>query len=47
MIGQRLKLSGMRWGMPGATGIATLRCLEASSRWGEICVRRDTQTSAA
>jgi hypothetical protein len=32
-IGQRLKLSGMRWAIPGATGIATLRCQEASGRW--------------
>jgi hypothetical protein len=26
VIGQRLKLSGMRWNIPGATAIATLRC---------------------
>jgi hypothetical protein len=35
IIGQRLKLSGMRWAIPGATGIATLRCQEASNRWEE------------
>jgi hypothetical protein len=33
VIGQRLKLSGMRWTEQGATGILTLRCLEASNRW--------------
>jgi hypothetical protein len=27
-IGQRLKLSGMRWTLAGATGIAILRCQE-------------------
>lgn len=35
VIGQRLKLSGMRWTESGATGILTLRCLEASNRWEE------------
>lgn len=35
VIGQRLKLSGMRWTEPGATGILTLRCQEASGRWDE------------
>jgi len=33
VIGQRLKLSGMRWTLPGAASIATLRCQEASNRW--------------
>jgi hypothetical protein len=36
VIGQRLKLSGMHWSVPGATGILTLRCHEASGRWEEI-----------
>jgi hypothetical protein len=36
IAGQRLKLSGMRWTQPGATGILTLRCLQASGRWEEI-----------
>jgi len=36
IVGQRLKLSGMRWTEHGATGILTLRCLEASDRWEEI-----------
>lgn len=31
VIGQRLKLSGMRWSAPGATGIITLRCQKAST----------------
>jgi hypothetical protein len=33
VIGQRLKLSGMRWTEHGAAGILTLRCHEASGRW--------------
>jgi hypothetical protein len=32
IVGQRLKLSGMRWTEHGATGILTLRCQEASNR---------------
>ena len=36
VIGQRLKLSGMRWNIPGATGILTLRCQQASGRWEQI-----------
>ncbi|MHB8300876.1 MAG: hypothetical protein ACYDDW_20485, partial [Dermatophilaceae bacterium] len=47
VIGQRLKLSGMRESVPGATGIATLRCQEASDRWKTIWQPPDTQTSAA
>jgi len=31
VIGQRLKLSGMHWSTRGATGITTLRCLQASA----------------
>ena len=33
IVGQRCKLSGMRWTLAGAYGILTLRCLEASDRW--------------
>jgi hypothetical protein len=36
IVAQRLKLSGMRWSIPGAAGILTLRCLQASGRWEEI-----------
>jgi hypothetical protein len=36
VIGQRLKQSGMHWSQPGATGILTLRCQQASGRWDEI-----------
>jgi hypothetical protein len=36
IVGQRLKLSGMHWSQPGATGILTLRCQQASGRWEEI-----------
>jgi hypothetical protein len=34
VIGQRLKLSGMRWTEPGATGILALRCHEGG-RWDQ------------
>ena len=44
VIGQRLKLSGMRWNVPGATSIATLRCQDASNRWEEIWQRPHSQT---
>jgi hypothetical protein len=44
IIGQRLKLSGMRWTVPGAAAIATLRCQEASNRWEEIWQRPRNQT---
>ena len=47
VIGQRLKLSGMRWSVPGATGIITLRCQEASNRWDQIWQRPRNQTGAA
>ena len=46
-LGQRLKLSGMRWTIHGATGIATLRCLEASHRWDQIWQRPHNQTAPA
>ena len=36
VVAQRCKLSGMSWTVSGATGILTLRCLEASDRWQEI-----------
>ena len=47
VIGQRLKLSGMHWSVPGATGILTLRCQEASRRWEEIWQRPHNQTQPA
>jgi hypothetical protein len=47
VIGQRLKLSGMRWTEPGATGILTLRCQDASNRWEQIWQRPHNQTPAA
>jgi hypothetical protein len=43
VIGQRLKLSGMRWNIPGATGILTLRCQQASDRWDQIWTRPHNQ----
>jgi hypothetical protein len=42
-LGQRLKLSGMRWTIDGATGIATLRCLDTSHRWDQIWQRPHNQ----
>ena len=47
VIGQRLKLSGMHWSIPGATAIATLRCQEASDRWEQIWQRPHNQTATA
>lgn len=47
VVAQRLKLSGMRWSVRGATGIATLRCQEASGRSKEHWKRPHTQTSVA
>ncbi len=44
LVGQRLKLSGMRWNIPGATGILTLRCQQASDRWEQIWARPNNQT---
>lgn len=44
VVGQRLKLSGMRWNIPGATGILTLRCHQASSRWDQIWTQPHNQT---
>jgi hypothetical protein len=47
VIGQRLKLSGMHWSQPGATGILTLRCQEASGRWEQIWQQPHNQTPTA
>ena len=47
IIGQRLKLSGMRWNIPGATGILTLRCQQASGRWDQIWTQPHNQTATA
>jgi hypothetical protein len=44
IIGQRLKLSGMRWTIHGATSIATLRCQDASGNWDQIWQRPRSQT---
>lgn len=46
VVGQRLKLSGMRWNIPGATGILTLRCQQASDRFDHIWRRPHNQTPA-
>lgn len=47
VIGQRLKLSGMRWSQRGATGILTLRCQDASGRRDETWEQPHTQTTVA
>ncbi|MGB9225730.1 hypothetical protein [Mycobacterium sp.] len=47
VIGQRLKLSGMRWNIPGATGILTLRCEQASNRYERIWPHPHNQTATA
>ena len=47
VIGQRLKLSGMRWNIPGATGILTLRCEQASNRFERIWRHPHNQTATA
>ena len=39
IVGQRCKLSGMRWTLPGAYGILTLRCMDASGRWEQTWTR--------
>jgi len=39
VVGQRLKQSGMRWNIPGATGILALRAHQASGRWNDIWTR--------
>jgi hypothetical protein len=44
VVGQRLKLSGMRWNIPGATAILTLRCHRASNRWDHIWHQPNNQT---
>ena len=47
VIGQRLKLSGMHWSQPGATGILILRCQQASGRWEEIWQHPPNRSGAA
>ena len=47
VIGQRLKLSGMRWTLTGAEAITTLRCQQASRPEDRVCHTPHNQTSAA
>jgi hypothetical protein len=47
VIGQRLKLSGMRWTITGADAIATLRCQQASRPEDRIWQPRHNQTVPA
>lgn len=47
VVAQRLKLSGMRWTVRGASAIVSLRCQEASGRWQEVWTWLNTQMSAA
>lgn len=46
VIGQRLKLSGMHWTQPGATGILTLRAQQASGPWDQIWTHANNQIPA-
>jgi len=47
VIGQRLKLSGMRWTVTGADAITTLRCQQASRPEDRIWQTRHNQTVPA
>jgi hypothetical protein len=47
IVGQRLKLSGMRWTVAGADAIIALRCRDASSHWKQIWQRPRNQTATA
>jgi hypothetical protein len=47
VIGQRLKLSGMRWTVTGAGAIAALRCQQASRPEDRIWQPRHNQTASA
>ncbi len=47
VVHQRMKLSGMRWSLRGATGIVSLRCLAASGRWEDIWKWLHSQTLSA
>jgi hypothetical protein len=47
VIGQRLKLSGMRWSVPGAASIAVLRCQQANGHREEIWQQPHNQTPVA
>ncbi|MBI3578443.1 MAG: ISKra4 family transposase, partial [Ignavibacteriales bacterium] len=42
IVGQRLKLSGMRWTVKGANAIIALRCCQISGRWEEFWGNRAT-----
>lgn len=42
IVGQRLKLSGMRWTVRGANAIIALRCCQISGRWEEFWENRAT-----
>ena len=47
IVGQRCKLSGMRWSRDEAGAILTLRCLEASDRWQETWTQPARQPRTA
>jgi len=47
VVAQRLKLSGMRWTVRGASAIVSLRCEGASGRWEDVWKRLHIQTTAA
>jgi hypothetical protein len=47
VVAQRLKLSGMRWTVRGASAIVSLRCEGAGGRWEDVWRRLHCQTTAA
>jgi hypothetical protein len=47
IVAQRLKLSGMRWTIPGATAVLTLRTQHANNRLDRIWHHNNNQISAA
>jgi len=40
VVGQRLKLSGMRWTVRGANAIISLRCCQLSGQWEDYWANR-------
>ncbi|MET3175484.1 UNVERIFIED_ORG: hypothetical protein ABIB52_003351 [Arthrobacter sp. UYCu721] len=45
IVGQRLKLSGMRWSGPGATNIITLRCQHDSTHHNQTTAAQPPHTT--
>jgi hypothetical protein len=43
VIGARMKQSGMRWSLRGASAITELRCQDASGTWNQIWPKSATR----